>query len=528
VPRSAGLPPFEQRNDMSGTAQLPERYGRSVAASYVNTLVAALAALIVTPVLARGLGPEQYGIWVLVASFALYLELLEFGFGGATIKYVAEAWARRDREGVARVIATSFWILAAAGLGALALGAVLAVVFPNLFGVSGQVAHDARILVALVMFELALSIPLDTFGGVLIALQRLDLMYGSLMVVSVLQAVAWTVIIALGGGLVELGIATVALGLLGQLARLSLARGQTGGVFVSPRLFDRSRVRKLAGFSAWASVNEVSSVVVQRLDTVIVGVLLGVPAAGVYAVGQRLARLGAQAVQPLATVFFAHSSSLTATRDRSAVSAAFVAGTRLSLGVAAPILLALALLAEPTIDAWVGDNFSAAGGVVVFLSLAALVSSFSDVANLITQGIGTPKLPAVARLMEAILNLALSVVLAKLIGIEGVAIATLVAAAVTQLLYFLPRACRQLEVHMGRLIWSLLRAHALPAAAAAGVGVAALELGVSGIAAVVVADTLIVVVYAAVFYRTGMNAEERRFTIARLRDIGGQLGIARP
>lgn len=496
---------------------MPERYARNVAASYANTVVAALVALAVTPVLARGLGPEQYGIWVLVASFALYLELLEFGFGGATVKYVAEAWGKRNREELATAVATSFWILAVSGLGAMALAAVLALSFPDLFGVSGAVAGDAQILILLVLFELAVSIPLDTFGGVLMGLQRLDLLYGTLMVVAIAQAIAWTIIIALGGGLVELGIATVVLGLAGQAARVVLARREIGGTFVSRRWFRRERVRPLAGFSMWMSLNEVSNIVILRLDTVIVGAILGVRAAGVYAIGQRLTRVGAQAIQPFTTAFLPHASSLAARAQTAALRTSFLAGTRLSLGVALPICLALALLAEPAVLAWVGEDFAEASTVVVFLAAAAAVGGLGDPANLVMQGIGNPRLPAIARLIEAVLNLSLSVALGLAIGMEGVAIATLVGVVAGQLFFFLPRACAALDVPLGALLGTLARAQLPPVIATVLVGVIWIEAGVSGVVEVLAAGLTMVLAYGAVFWRAGLSASERDTIMARVR-----------
>ena len=75
---------------------LPRRFRRNVLTSYANTATTALVALVMTPVLVHGLGTEAYGIWVLAGSLALYLELLEFGFGLATVKYATVSSPRRS------------------------------------------------------------------------------------------------------------------------------------------------------------------------------------------------------------------------------------------------------------------------------------------------------------------------------------------------------------------------------------------------------------------------------------------------
>ena len=65
---------------------LPTRFRRNALANYANSFVTLALALIVTPILVRGLGKEAYGTWVLVTSLVLYFDLLKFGFSKAAIK----------------------------------------------------------------------------------------------------------------------------------------------------------------------------------------------------------------------------------------------------------------------------------------------------------------------------------------------------------------------------------------------------------------------------------------------------------
>lgn len=503
----------------------PVRYRRNVVSTYVTTAVLALVGLVTTPILARELGREGYGIWVLVGSFALYLELLEFGFGKATPKFVAEYAARGDERGVRATIATSFWILACLGAIAVLVGALIAAAFPSLFGVSSELATASQILILLILLDLAISIPSDTFGGVLAGLQRFYLINGTLVVVALAQAVAWTVVLLSGGGLVALGVVTVALSLCGQLARYLLARRHVPGVSVSPRCVDRALARRFTGVSVWFFVLDMSKVVLIRLDTVVVGLAVGVGAAGVYAVGQRLTLALEQLVEPLTKAFFPHSSALAAEDDREGLRRSLVVGTRLSLAIAAPIALALALLAGPLLDLWLGAGFQEAATVVVLLAASVVIATITRTGLLMLQGTGHVRGPALITGGEALLNLVLSVVLARTMGLEGVALGTLIAVVVANLGCFYPYMCRQFGVPLGALSAALARAH-LPALAVAGLaGAAIASLDPSGV--LILAGALaIAIVYATVFWFTGMAADERRqvVTLVRRGRAGGERG----
>src|ERR1700754_3611456 len=67
---------------------------------------------VLTPFLLAKLGPGGYALWVLLTSVAWYGFLLDFGFGGAIVKYVAEHAARGERAEAREVIASGAWLFA--------------------------------------------------------------------------------------------------------------------------------------------------------------------------------------------------------------------------------------------------------------------------------------------------------------------------------------------------------------------------------------------------------------------------------
>jgi O-antigen/teichoic acid export membrane protein len=497
--------------------ELPRRFRRSVTSSYLRTVTQAGVALVLTPVLVHGLGKTDYGIWTVVLSLALYLELFEFGLGAATVKAIAEAEAVGDRERTRRSIATSFWMLAAPGVGALLVGVSLAAAFPFVFQIPDRSEEAAQILILLVATDLAISIPSDTFGNTLMALQRYDLINVTLIVVLLAQAAAWVLVLALGGGLVALGIVTVLLSLLGQLSRYLIARRLLRGVSLSRRYVERGQVRPLARLSAWYALAELSTLVITRLDVVVVGLVVGVPEAAVYAVAQKLAFLALQVIQPTVLAFFPHSSALAARLERAALRPAIVTGTRVSMAAAGPLTLTLGLLAEPALRVWVGDGFAEGATVVVFLAGAAAVSALTRTGFLMLQGAGIARRPGLISGFEAALNLVLSVALGRAMGIEGVALATLIAACIAQLGLLLPYAARTFGLSWRALVATVLRAHVPAALVAAGVGWLVLRAEISDYGRLIGAGAAIAGSYLATLAITGVDGTERRLALAFLR-----------
>jgi O-antigen/teichoic acid export membrane protein len=367
------------------------------------------------------------------------------------------------------------------------------------------------VTILLVTFELAISIPGDTFGGTLLGLQRYHLVNISLIVVRIAQAVAWAIVIAVGGGLVPLAIVTVALSLLGQASRMVMVSRLVGGVPIRPGGFDRELLKPFAKLSVWLALTEASLLAVTRLDTIVVGLVAGLPAAGVYAVAQKIPVSVNALMGPTSKLFYPHSADLAARREAGRLRGAFLIGNRLSLAIALPLCVTLGVLAHPILLAWVGSEFVSGTTVVVLLLAAMAVWALTRTGLLIMQGMGEARVPALIHVGEATLNVALSIGLGVAMGMNGVALATLIAAVVANLGLLVPFLCRRFGIPVRRLATSILRAHGPAAVAAGAVGVLALEWGdVNELVPLLAGCAATLVVYLATFAATGLSREELR------------------
>jgi glycosyltransferase involved in cell wall biosynthesis/O-antigen/teichoic acid export membrane protein len=502
---------------------LPSRLRWNAVSNYAYTAVTVVLALVMTPVLVHGLGKERYGIWTLIGSLVVYLEAFNFGFGTATMRFVGEFWTLGQKERARRAVATAVHILAVPGLIALIVGGVLALSVTHLFNIPGGNEGAAALLMLIVAIDLAVSIPFDVFGGVLIARQRFELLNVTLIAVALLQAAGWVLVLALGGGLVALGVTTVALSLSAQIARYFMARRLLGGLSLSLRRFDRSLVRPMGSMSAWVAVAEVMLIVIQRMDVVVVAAVVSVPAAGVYAVGAKLAQLATQAVLPMANTFFPHATALSARKDDVGLARLVTSGTRLLMALALPALILLIFLAPQAITVWVGPGFGDAALVTMLLAATTVVMSLTHTGSFALRGVGDVRPPALLMTGEALVNVVLSIVLGLTMGIAGVALATLIAASVMHVGFLLPYICRRFGVSYVRLGASLLRAQVIPCAAAVGAGMYLHAHSEDSVLLLFAGSVLIVAVYAIAFVPTGLTPSERSRLWQRLRRRSSRL-----
>ena len=490
----------------TATARLPRNFLRNALSNYAGVAVSLILALGLTPILVRGLGPVGYGIWALATSMFQYFVLLQLGFGGAVVRYVAAENERGDIQRVRSVVATSAFSLMVPGALLLLASPGLAFVFPKVFNVPHSLVVPSMVLVFLTTIDIAVSLPSDSFGTTLIGLQRYDLLNLTVAGTALAQAISWVIVIALGGGLVPLGACLLIFGLGGHLLRYLLARRQLGANVLKRRYFDRALVRPLLSMSGWLAVHEVATTIIGQIDSIVVGVVVGVRQAGIYAVGLKLANLTKSLTYAVQAIFYPEASRLAAAGDHDGLRRAVFAGTRISMAVAVPMSVILAVLAKPALDAWVGSAFSSAALVVVYLSGAVIVTSLAGTLVAVLNGMGNVKVPAIFAVVEAGLNLPLSIALGLTIGFQGVALATLIAAVIANFGFTLPYCCRQTQLSLNDLMSVVARAHLPPAIAAAGVGLLLRHGGLSGLLDVAAAGVAMLAAYAMVLFVTGLSS----------------------
>lgn len=491
------------------TTGLPRSFGRNVSINYVAAAVAALSTLLMTPVLIRYLGTSGYGAWTIIGSVLAYLELFELGFGVATIKFVAED-AFRDPRAVNRTINTNAAALAVFGGFALVACLAMARWVPGWFHVPEALSGEVVISFVIIGVALAISIPGDVLGGGLAGHQRYDLLSISNLVTNLATVLAGVLVVVLGGGLIGLAVVTATLAVAAQALRYAMLRRIMPELSLSWRHIDRSRLRLTAETSGWFLLRDLTNVVINRMDLIVVGAFLGVNAVAVYAVALKLSQLGQKAMIPLLQVFFPHASALSVTGPRRALAALLVDGTRVALLVASPIMLMLILLGEDVLQVWLGDAFQDAVPVLAVLAVSRGLQSVSDTAWWLLAGAGVIRTTALIALVESAVNIAASIVLVQAVGVIGAALGTLLGVALIGTPTALWLGARHAESSAAEVWRRSLLPHLLPSVLMAAVLVLAANVMSSPVWALVIGGLAGVAVYLVTYYSTAPVADREQ------------------
>jgi O-antigen/teichoic acid export membrane protein len=148
------------------------------------------------------------------------------------------------------------------------------------------------------------------------------------------------------------------------------------------------------------------------------------------------------------------ASNLEASGKSEELKQLLIKGTQATLGLALPVSLALLFRGKTFVGLWMGHKYSDEAGTVLQI---LMISQFFGVANTtagqIAFGIEKHKSVANWAIVEATLNLSLSIMLAKTMGLYGVAWGTSIATTIIHLIFWPRFVQKELGVPIRTYLW---------------------------------------------------------------------------
>jgi O-antigen/teichoic acid export membrane protein len=492
---------------------------RNVSTRYLAIAVEGLLGLMVLPFNVAHLGASAYGLWVLTGSVTAYFSVLDLGYGGALVKFVAQYRARRDYRALNEILSTLFVVFASFGVLTYLVAIVIAVFLGRLFHLTPEQAHIGRIVLLVTSLNVAVGTAVGVFGGVINGFQRYDLnnVVGTLS--SVVIALVNVAVLSAGFGLVELVAATTCVRLLTYVIYRANAYRVFPGLRIRLSSFRRERLREVTMFSVYMLLIDWANKLNYSVDAIVIGAFLNTSAVAVWTVGQRLAEITQRLTNQLNDVLFPTvvDNDSAARLDR--LQAIFIQGTRLSLATVIPMGGAMMLLAGPLVHAWIGPEFSGSVLVVQLLSLTVIARVGNATASTLLKGAGEHRLVAFTNVAAAVANLALSIAIVKPLGLAGVAIGTLVPVCLASTLVLFPAGCRRVRLPIRRALAEAVWPAVWPAAVTTAYVLGTRDLVPANLVAVGAEMVVAAGVYALIFVFFGISAQQRRLYLSRALEL---------
>ena len=489
--------------------------------SYGQTVLSTVISLVYTPVMLRLLGTSEYGTYTLVSGFISNLSLMSFGLGSAYVRYYSRAKVQEGEDGVAHINGMFMVIFLVISAMSLLVGGVLVANVQNIFGAK-LTAHEietARVLMALLVVNIAVSFPCSVFSSYITANERFLFQRIINMIRTVLNPIVMLPLLLMGLGSVALVVVTLVLSVVTDAFNIWYCRRK-----LRMRLtfghFDFALLREMGGFSFFIFLNMIIDQINWTVDTTLLGIISGTAATAIYGVGAQINNYYKTLSTSISGVFTPQINRIVAEgQGDEKLTSLFTRVGRIQFMLLMLVLTGFVFVGEPFIEAWGGGEYQGAYAIALMLMVPVTLPLIENLGIEIQRAKNMHQFRSKVYFFMALGNVLVSIPLGMRFGglgcAMGTAISLIIGNGFVMNWYYQTHIGLDMK-HFFRSILSMVPAMVPPAL----LGLLAVRLhAFSGYSGVLAFAVPYAAVYSLCVYRWAMNEEERRLVGSLLRRV---------
>lgn len=370
------------------------------------------------------LGSEQYGIWATALAFLSYYSFLDLGLSGAIFTHMSYALGKNDHEEARNIYSAGVRIFGVISL-------IIAVTTLSIAAGVYWLHYTHGRLLAEIVLILGLSTA-SSFGmrvpfGTLNSAHHFDVTASVLILSAVLRAAGTVIVLDAHHGILALAWLSVFTAMPANMIVLWNVHHKFPflKIFSWPR-WNRKTAGGLFSFGGPVIIGAIADRIRYQTDTLTVSFFIGLNAVTHYSIGSTLVLYYVDAIAAVTGVLVPVLSMQRSVNDEAGFKRSFLSGTRVSLVLSAFIGFGMIAWSRDFVLRWMGSSFTDVYPVIVILSLAVFLETSQATSVNALYASMHQKIYAVLNVSEAAANLILSILLARRLGMIGVAIGTLI------------------------------------------------------------------------------------------------------
>jgi len=440
----------------SGPKKIDTRPVRNVLSNWGGFLFSAVVSFFLGPYILGKLGATSYGIWALIGSLVGYFGLLDLGVRSAVTKFVASYHSAGNHAGASDVKSAALLAFTMAGLLAIVVALAISPFVERIFSIPPGSEQTARVAIVIMAANIAVALVTGVYGGILTARHRFDLSNAVNVIGVIVRSAA--IVIALEtsqtmAANADQGIIILAvIQLFSSIVQLILARILSRKAYREAqtsirRAFSPENLKRIFSFGLMSSGLHVLGSTAHNSALILIGALLPVAMVTYYSIAESLAEYTRQILSGITHTVMPMVGSLEGAGQVESVKRVFVDGTRYGSLVVLPIIATFIVRGESFISLWMGTEYGRISGqILTIVSVALWAMVGYQVCTTVMIGLGKQKGMMPIFGIEAVANIALSIVLIQKIGVLGSAWGSLIPRLFVALVLVVAYAKRVLHI----------------------------------------------------------------------------------
>jgi O-antigen/teichoic acid export membrane protein len=378
---------------------------RNAFSNLLGAVIPALVALGTVPLVVKGLGDANYGVYSLVTAIVGYFAVIDINVTAGSVKFIAEFNAHKDQRRIDETVFFGLSVYSLLGLlGGIGLFAGAHFFVTSVFTVPPRLVGEAVATLRLAALGFFLGQLQSYLNSIPQSLMRYDIASRIEMVFGTLVPLLTVAVLMLGYGLFEVILLRIVASAINCAVLWRCIRRLLPAL--SWRKPGAAIRRELLGFSAYSFLSRFATLSYAYADKLIIGALVGVTGLAYFTVASTLANRILSLTYRLSGVFFPAASALAARGELERLRTLYLKASRYVVFINASVLVLVAVFSYQILYYWMNPQFARAGQVVLaVMALSQFIDSLTSLPSLVNDGMGHPRFSGMFALARAVFGL---------------------------------------------------------------------------------------------------------------------------
>ncbi|WP_416828191.1 oligosaccharide flippase family protein [Ectobacillus polymachus] len=394
--------------------------------SYASLLITNITNLILTPFIIRNLGQSEYGLYMLIGAFIGYIAVLDFGLGNTTVRFVAKYRAENNKKGEENFLFSTLIIYLIISLIVLIVGTIIFFNLDYIFSSSltSKEIDIAKVMYIILIINLALTLPMNLFTGIITAYERFVIPYILTIVRTLLRA-------AIILFLLSLGYKAIAIVIVDSIFNISIMIVSIFYVLIRLRVkirchsLNKSIYKEIFSYSFLIFISAVVDQIYWKIGHLVLGVVASTKEVAIFAIGMVFGQYFITFSTAISGVFLPKITKMVVKNaSNEEMTDVLIKTGRIQSLIIGFVLSGFILFGRTFVILWAGPSYEISWVIALIIMIPLSIVLTQTIGISILQAKNMHGFRAGAYLVIAIVNTIISIYLAKIYGAIGASIGT--------------------------------------------------------------------------------------------------------
>lgn len=394
--------------------------------SYISIIASTVVQLIYTPFLIKMLGQSEYGLYSLIASVIGYLTVLDLGFGNAVVVYTSKYRVNNEKEKEEKMHGMFKIIFYVIGVITACIGLILYFNIDKIFS-NSMTVHElekAKIMMIILTFNLVITFAFNIYSSIINAYERFIFQKVMSILNTILKPIVMIPLLFCGFKSVTMCIAITIINVIIMLSNYIYCRKKLK-IKVKYTGFDKILFKSMFTYSIWIFLGTIVDKINWSVDQFVLGAVAGTIAVSLYSVASQINNLFVNLSTAISNVMLPKISKMVA-KDVSdeEITKEFIKVGRIQYLLIFLMASGVVLFGKEFFVAWVGKDYTESYYIALILILPLCIPLVQNLGISIMQAKNMHRFRSIIYACIAVVNIIISIPLAKLYGGIGSALGT--------------------------------------------------------------------------------------------------------